>query len=129
MATATAKAKKYRDLADKYPGNEQLRTLAETMENNAIEKESLTKMKNVMYGENNPWKIEDLMNHPEYEQMTRHWKGSDEFLHKKVKDLKEEYAIETEDVLKHPAYDTRLATITTKMKTVTPTRRTTLGWQ
>jgi len=46
VATATAKAEKYLALADKYSGNEQLRTLAETMVNNAIEKEVHYSMSN-----------------------------------------------------------------------------------
>jgi len=116
VATATAKAEKYLALADKYSGNEQLRTLAETMVNNAIEKESLTKMKKNMYGENNPWKIKDLMSHPEYDQMTRHWKGADEFLQRKVTRLEKEYAIETDDVLKSPSYKSRLETVEDRMK-------------
>jgi len=114
--TAATKAKKYRDLADKYPGNEQLRTLADTMENNAVEKESVTKMKKIMYGENNPWKIKDLMNNPEYDQITRHFPGADEFLQRKVTRLEKEYSVEDEAVLKHPAYESRLATVTTNMK-------------
>tara|TARA_R110000824_G_scaffold324979_2_gene511883 strand:+ start:386 stop:1693 length:1308 start_codon:yes stop_codon:yes gene_type:complete len=116
VTTATAKAEKYLELADAYPGNEQLRTLAETMVNNAVEKKSLTKMKKNMYGENNPWKIKDLMNNPEYDQMTRHWPGADEFLQRKVTRLEKEYAIEDAAVLKHPAYESRLATVTTNMK-------------
>ena len=114
--TATAKAKKYRELADKYPGNEQLRTLADTMENNAIEKESVTKMKKNMYGENNPWKIEDFTNSPEYDQVIRHFPGADVFLRGRIKELKEDYAVDTEAVLKHPAYDTRQTIITNRMK-------------
>ena len=114
--TATAKAKKYRDLADKYPGNEQLRTLADTMENNAIEKESVTKMKKNMYGENNPWKIEDFTKSPEYDQVIRHFPGADVFLRGRIKDLKDEYSVEDEAVLKHPAYDTRQTIITNRMK-------------
>ena len=116
VATATAKAEKYRELADTYPGNEQLRTLADTMENNAVEKESVTKMKKIMYGENNPWKIKDLMNNPEYDQITRHFPGADEFLQRKVTRLEKEYSVEDEAVLKHPAYESRLATVTTNMK-------------
>ena len=116
MNTATAKAKKYRELAHKYPGNEQLRTLADTMENNAIEKESVTKMKKNMYGENNPWKIEDFTNSPEYDQVIRHFPGADVFLRGRIKELKEDYAVDTEAVLKHPAYDTRQTIITNRMK-------------
>ena len=116
VATAAAKAKKYRDLADKYPGNEQLRVYAETMENNAIEKESVTKMKKNMYGENNPWKIEDFTNSSEYDQVIRHYPGADKFLRDKIKELKGEYAIETDDVLKSPSYKSRLETVTTNMK-------------
>ena len=116
VATAAAKAEKYRELADTYPGNEQLRTLADTMENNAVEKESVTKMKKIMYGENNPWKIKDLMNNPEYDQITRHFPGADEFLQRKVTRLEKEYSVEDEAVLKHPAYESRLATVTTNMK-------------
>ena len=116
VATAAAKAKKYRDLADKYPGNEQLRTLADTMENNAIEKESVTKMKKNMYGENNPWKIEDFTKSPEYDQVIRHFPGADVFLRGRIADLKKEYSVEDAAVLKHPAYDTRQTIITNRMK-------------
>ena len=114
--TATAKAKKYRELADKYPGNEQLRTLADTMENNAIEKESVTKMKKNMYGENNPWKIEDFTNSPEYDQVIRHFPGADVFLRGRIADLKKEYSVEDAAVLKHPAYEKRMEDIKDKMQ-------------
>ena len=116
VTTAATKAKKYRDLADKYPGNEQLRTLADTMENNAVEKESVTTMKKNMYGENNPWKIEDFTKSPEYDQMIRHFPGSDVFLRGRIKELKGEYAVEDKAILKHPAYESRLVTIKDKMK-------------
>jgi hypothetical protein len=86
------------------------------MENNAVEKESVTTMKKNMYGENNPWKIEDFTKSPEYDQMIRHFPGSDVFLRGRIKELKGEYAIETDDVLKSPSYKSRLETVTTNMK-------------
>ena len=56
------------------------------------------------------------MNNPEYDQMTRHWPGADEFLQRKITRLEKEYAVEDKAILKHPAYESRLVTIKDKMK-------------
>ena len=96
------RAREFRKMGEKYNKDSYMR-MADEIEKNGTEKDGMSKFKNNMYSEDNPYKIDEYLRR-EGENLQKHYKGAFEYLNKRSTDLKKQYSVSDSAIQNSPSY-------------------------